>query len=495
VIPLNRKVACLSIINLAIGAIAGYYLSQVDSIGAQLLVSLGAIVTVGILIVSFSRTDSGSNQNLALAFKRYEEDCFESLMTSLQALKKGDMTVKWKLKRNMVRFSSGEDASALVLRRLYIRSQETCEQYEQMRLTLLKRFQQALSASSEVSSTGNALNSEILSIVNRMVDLENGLADVLKSSLQNAQDTQAIASRSHELALIANSLTEAVDGFGEKSRQVGSAAKLTESTSINAKQATHQCKQAVGDTATSMSLIHDNVLYSSEIINDLGEKSIQIGKILGSIEEIADQTNLLALNAAIEAARAGEAGKGFAIVADEVRKLAESSSVSAREITELIEAIRKDINDAVDKMETSKTNVLSGAECSRLALEALNDVDQSVGDVETYAKESLKLISGILDDFDGVRSTMSEFAVVSKESAEGCGSLVTGVEGIVSSVQDLSSDMAEQRETMTHAANISTALVSAVQQWSTVGGGLPAKSAEVIDLSEQSSLTSVQKAA
>jgi len=69
---------------------------------------------------------------------------------------------------------------------------------------------------------------------------------------------------------------------------------------------------------------------SAEIINVLGHRADDIGKIIEVIDDLAEQTNLLALNAAIEAARAGEHGLGFAVVADEVRKLAEKSTQSTR---------------------------------------------------------------------------------------------------------------------------------------------------------------------
>ena len=54
-----------------------------------------------------------------------------------------------------------------------------------------------------------------------------------------------------------------------------------------------------------MGQIAAKVQESARTVESLGERSDQIGAIIGTIEDIADQTNLLALNAAIEAARAG----------------------------------------------------------------------------------------------------------------------------------------------------------------------------------------------
>ncbi len=89
------------------------------------------------------------------------------------------------------------------------------------------------------------------------------------------------------------------------------------------------------------------VIDASILISELKNASNEMGRINGSIREIAVRTNLLSLNSAIEAARAGDAGRGFSVVADEIKKLATSSLASTKESTKIIENIQSKANEVM----------------------------------------------------------------------------------------------------------------------------------------------------
>jgi len=180
----------------------------------------------------------------------------------------------------------------------------------------------------------------------------------------------------------------------------------------------------VDKTVSAMTRIAGKVKETAGAITVLGEKSQQIGEIIGTIEDIADQTNLLALNAAIEAARAGEQGRGFAVVADEVRALAERTTKATREIGEMIKVNQAETLLAVRAMEegvkeaeegTLEANK-SGAALEEI-LEKVNSVSMQVNQIATAAEEQTATTGEINNNIGQITVVFEETAKGSQETA------------------------------------------------------------------------------
>lgn len=174
----------------------------------------------------------------------------------------------------------------------------------------------------------------------------------------------------------------------------------------------------VAAAVDQMKVIESAVSDTAKVIEQLGEESDKIGKIVEAIAAISDQTNLLALNAAIEAARAGEHGRGFAVVADEVRKLAEQSQSSAREISDLIGSIQEKAQAAVNSMQTGVDKVRIGTEAVTGGGQAFKQIANMVTDVADNSRRMGEIVATLVDSTDEITKSVENINTKSREVAK-----------------------------------------------------------------------------
>ena len=222
-----------------------------------------------------------------------------------------------------------------------------------------------------------------------------------RNSLQTSSAIDEVTSTMHEMSvnvqnMVKSTQTQAssvsetsasIDQMVTSIQRVADTAKVLLDISNRSREEVHSGIGTMEKVADGLNRINTTTRSSGEIIDSLGTRADDIGKIVEVIDDLAEQTNLLALNAAIEAARAGEHGLGFAVVADEVRKLAEKSAQSTKEISDLIESIQKEARKAVDNMEKSTTIVNEGLNLGQELNAALRKISNVVTEVYKFAQE------------------------------------------------------------------------------------------------------------
>jgi methyl-accepting chemotaxis protein len=288
---------------------------------------------------------------------------------------------------------------------------------------------QASSAIEEVTSTMHEMSVNVQNVVKNTQVQASSVAETSASIDQMVTSIQRVADTAKVLLDIANrSREEVVTGI-----------------------------QTMEKATDGLNRTNKAIQSSAEIINILGHRADDIGKIIEVIDDLAEQTNLLALNAAIEAARAGEHGLGFAVVADEVRKLAEKSTQSTKEIADLIQSIQREARQAVENMERSTRIVEEGLSLGNELGTALHKISNVVTEVYKFSQE--------------IGAATAEQSVGSSQIAKATSRLTEITQEINSAVEEQASGaqavvraMDKMRELVHQSASSSTELSAAAEQ-------------------------------
>ncbi|QQM77432.1 methyl-accepting chemotaxis protein [Aeromonas caviae] len=237
----------------------------------------------------------------------------------------------------------------------------------------------------------------------------NRVQAISQSSRQTAAHAQALHHDSEQMVQVATTISDNCNLAAHNANEV--------------RQLTTQSSQYVSSATAGMQRVVMEVGECATAINALKEQAGQIGQIISTISNISEQTNLLALNAAIEAARAGEMGRGFAVVADEVRTLANRTATSSAEITDVINSIQQQTEQAYLMMQRNLKTVESGMADSDNTKQILFKVEEAIdqlADMVQQVAEATSQLSHTLGHTTGKVSDISLQAQTGEQEAQEC---------------------------------------------------------------------------
>ena len=287
----------------------------------------------------------------------------------------------------------------------------------------------------EMSTSLLDLSKQTDRAIDEVAQTITGIADVTSSQ---AQETQESVTKLEELSKVIDELNESVQQMNAES---------DESAKIN------QNNMNTMDSVNSNWVAElDDMKALSQSVQNMNADIQDITKIINVINEISRQTNLLALNASIEAASAGEAGKGFSVVAAEIRKLAEQSAASTKEIESIIDNIKNQSTEMVDKTNSS---VEGGQKQSKLIQEAIKStlevfkrnqkMAQKVAGV-AEASEKIEEVQGkVLEGLESISASTQENAAGTEEVSANAEEVLATMDEFTQHVADLH-QIAEQSD-------------------------------------------------
>jgi methyl-accepting chemotaxis protein len=329
--------------------------------------------------------------------------------------------------------------------------------FQRMQHGLQEIVRNTRDAASQVSAGSNQVAGAADESAKVSVQASSAIEEVTSTMHEMSINVQNVVKNTQVQASSVAETSASIDQMVTSIQRVADTAKVLLDIANRSREEVQTGIQTMEKATDGLNRTNRAIQSSAEIINILGHRADDIGKIIEVIDDLAEQTNLLALNAAIEAARAGEHGLGFAVVADEVRKLAEKSTQSTKEIADLIQSIQREARQAVENMEHSTRIVEEGLSLGNDLGSALHKISDVVTEVYKFSQEI-----GAATNEQSVGS--SQIAKATNRLTEITQEINSAVEEQASGAQAVVRAMDKMRELVQQSASSSTELSAAAEQ-------------------------------
>jgi methyl-accepting chemotaxis protein len=286
----------------------------------------------------------------------------------------------------------------------------------------------------EVGIWFNVFIERIEQIVIRVTQNARSLSEAARGLSETARDTARETALQQEQAM---RITSSMNEISTAVQEISKTTQLAATDARLAEKNAHIGGDTIHATVNTIQLLLGSNQATASKIEELGNASQAIGKIVQVIDDIANQTSLLALNASIESARAGEHGRGFAVVAGEVRRLAERTSKATREIDHTVRAIQDGTTEVVEAMRASMLHVERGVGSARSAGEALANIIRGSEAMQTMVTQIASSSSEQSVATQSVNANLNEIANIGVRTTYSSSRAVDACDRLAALAEDL----------------------------------------------------------
>ncbi|WP_165220032.1 HAMP domain-containing methyl-accepting chemotaxis protein [Aquisphaera insulae] len=363
-------------------------LSDVDSTGRAMALSLGESVTVGNDCVKEIGVVDGL---LATEATTGRDRSALAYVTGLA----------WILGGTLVGLSLGSLAAYSITRRIVTEVGTISAQLSRSAGDLSDVSDMLVSHSEHASLKAS-------SVASASEQLTTNISTMASAAEEMSTSVASISSASEEMSINVGTISSAAEQTATNVDVVSAAVAEISNSFVDVLKDVQEGSQV----AVEASRMADS---ASETIQLLNRSGGEISKVTEAIKMIALQTNLLALNATIEATSAGEAGRGFAVVAHEIKELANQSAKAAEDIARRIEGVQEDTRKSV--------HVIQGVS------HIIREINASSGRISTSVEKQTRAATMISQNVS--------------EANKGVGDIARSIAEVAKAADDMSRNVAE----------------------------------------------------
>ena len=310
------------------------------------------------------------------------------------------------------------------------------------------KFKQALNnIGIEVSKSMTSINQSVGDLAASAEEANASVEEVSAGSAQVARNASGVSVNAEKATQGVEQVQKAMEDLSRTIQDVATKSELVAKIVQDTTNFSKEGMELAQKTEQGMQGITKSSNDVNQIIGEIKGQMDKISEIVNLITDLANQTNLLALNAAIEAARAGDAGRGFAVVATEVKSLAVESRASAERISEMIDSLQKQTQNAVDAVTASNVGVREGSEALHETLSSFNKIvssidkiSQNVSEVAAAAEEqaaSVEEVTASVNEVGGLMQATTREATDAAAASEESSAAIDQITKVVANVNSI----------------------------------------------------------
>ena len=221
----------------------------------------------------------------------------EDVAAVAQALGEGNLAVQIEPKGE-------DDLLGNTLKQMMERLRTLIGQFANSALTVSKASDELSGAADQSGQASSQIAMTIQQIAQGISQQATAVSQTSASIRQMTRAIDGVARGAQEQAAAVGKAAAVANQITEAAREIRVSAEQQVRSSTHAVETSQNTARVVEDTAYGMERIRKVVNLSTQKVQEMGNRSQQIGLILETIDDIAAKTNILAINAAIEAAHA-----------------------------------------------------------------------------------------------------------------------------------------------------------------------------------------------
>ena len=241
--------------------------------------------------------------------------------------------------------------------------------------TLRQEREQARSKHSHAESLKTASVASIKSLASDVSDVSKIMTEIISDLTVSTTEVADAVAETHAT----------VEEIEQTAKSVESSAVHITEASDRSSSETTRGKKAIDETTNIILQIKDESHEISSLSQNMVAHLEEMDLIINLVKAIADQSKILAINASIEAAKSGQYGRGFAVIAREIKNLAQQSKGATAQVTTLLTAVRKSIEDIVKTSESGKQKTSQGVNMIAHSGLVVNDIAKAMNEQSKMA--------------------------------------------------------------------------------------------------------------